>query len=129
DRFVAYIGLDVGTRQSGKRVGSTGLTKQGDAELRRLLFVCAKASLTAAKAGPNPFRDQYERERKKGLSGTAALCAVARKMACVCWSMHKHDSDYDPTRVNTRPCLNQERQGNPPENESKESDQPLDKQP
>lgn len=100
DQLVAYIGLDVGVRQSGKRIGHTGLTKQGDAELRRLLFVCAKAALSGKD---NPFKAQYYREKAKGLSSTAALCAVARKMACVCWSIYKHGTDYDPTRVNNRP--------------------------
>jgi transposase len=100
DQFVAYIGLDIGVRQSGKRTGYTGLTKQGDAEIRRLLFVCAKS---VVNANDNPFKAQYLREKEKGLSPTAALCAVARKLACVCWSIHKHGTDYDAARVNTRP--------------------------
>jgi transposase len=96
DQFVAYIGLDVGVRQSGKRAGETGLTKQGDAELRRLFFLCAKANLRVKES---PFREQYEREREKGLSTTAALNAVARKLARLCWSLVKHESTYDPDRV------------------------------
>lgn len=97
DQFVAYLGLDVGVRQSGKRKGETGLTRQGDAELRRLLFLCAKSSV---RAGGSPFAAQYERERAKGFSRTAALCAVARKMAKLCWSLARHaDAEYDPTRV------------------------------
>lgn len=96
DKFVAYLGLDVGVTQSGAHRGERGLTKQGDAELRRLLYVCAAASL---RAKGSPFRAQYDREREKGLSETAALCAVARKMAKVCWSLVKHDADYDPARV------------------------------
>lgn len=96
DQFVAYIGLDIGVRQSGKRQGETGLTKQGDAELRRLLFLCAKANLRRKES---PFREQYERERKKGLSATAALNAVARKLARLCWSLVKHGTSYDPKRV------------------------------
>jgi transposase len=96
DQFVAYIGLDVGVRQSGKRTGETGLTKQGDAELRRLFFLCAKANLRVVGS---PFREQYERELKKGLSSTAALNAVARKLARLCWSLVKHRSTYDPDRV------------------------------
>lgn len=105
DKFVAYVGLDVAVRQSGKREGRKGLTKQGDAELRRLLYVCA---LAAVRAKDNPFKEQYHRERAKGLSTVAALCAVARKMAQVCWSIHKHGTDYDPARVNRRPKKQQE---------------------
>lgn len=96
DQFVAYVGLDVAVRQSGKREGEKGLTKHGDAELRRLLFVCAKSTLSAKD---NPFKEQYHREKQKGLPSTAALCAVARKLACVCWALHHYNTDYDPERV------------------------------
>jgi transposase len=97
EQFVAYIGLDVAVRDSGKRKGERGLTKQGDAELRRLLYLCAQSSL---RAEGSPFGAQYEREQAKGLSKTAALCAVARKMAKVCWSLARHpEASYDPARV------------------------------
>lgn len=98
DHFVSYIGLDVDVRQSGKRRGNNGLSKQGDAELRRLLYLAAQANLRS-KDPSNPFKLQYERERKKGLPTTAALCAVARKLAKLCWSLHKYQSAYDPQRV------------------------------
>ena len=96
DAFVAYCGLDVGVRLSGKRSGQSGLTKQGDGELRRLLYLAAPANLRAKNS---PFKAQYERERAKGLSSTAALCAVARKLARLAWSLHKHGTSYDPGRV------------------------------
>jgi transposase len=96
DQFVAYIGLDIAVRQSGKRAGELGLTKQGDAELRRLFYLCAQANL---KIADSPFRAQYEREIKKGQTSTAALNAVARKLARLCWSLVKHETAYDPDRV------------------------------
>jgi transposase len=96
DQFVAYCGLDVGVRQSGKKHGQTGLTKQGDPELRRLLYMAAQANL---KASNSPFKAQYEKERAKGLATTAALCAVARKLARLAWSLHKHRTSYDPKRI------------------------------
>ena len=96
DKLVAYLGLDVGVQQSGKHRGERGLTKQGDAELRRLLFLCASASL---RAKDTVFKEQYEREKAKGLATTAALCAVARKMAKVCWSLARHGTEYNAQRV------------------------------
>jgi len=101
DQFVAYIGMDLDVRDSGKRKGQRALTKQGDAELRRLLYLCAQASI---RAKGSPFKAQYERELAKGYTKTAALCAVARKMARLCWSLHKHGSRYDPDRVYTAPA-------------------------
>jgi transposase len=94
--WVAYIGYDIAIRQSGKRKGELGLTKQGDAELRRLFYLCAQSSLNAKES---PFGEQYEREKKKGLKTTGALCAVARKLARVAWSLVQHESRYDAARV------------------------------
>ncbi len=105
DKLVAYIGLDIGVQQSGRKKGERGLTKQGDAELRRLLFLCASASLLCKDTG---FQAQYARERAKGLPSTAALCSVARKMAKVCWSIVRHGTDYDPARVYQTPTPKKE---------------------
>jgi transposase len=100
DQFVAYCGLDVRVRQSGQRSGQRsgqlGLSKQGEAELRRLLYLAAQANLRAIDS---PFKAHYERERAKGLSSTAALCAVARKIARLSWSLVTHGSTYDADRV------------------------------
>jgi transposase len=96
DAFVAFIGWDVRVRESGIRKGTMGLTKQGDAELRRLFYLAAKSSI---RAKASPFAVQYEREQKKGLKKTAALCAVARKLARLVWSLDTHQSCYDPARV------------------------------
>lgn len=96
DQFVAYVGLDVGVSESGKRKGQRGLTHQGDAELRRLLYLAAQSN---QRCKESPFKEQYVRERAKGLSSTAALCAVARKIAKLCWSLHKNGTTYDPARV------------------------------
>ena len=100
EKLVAYIGLGIGVQQSGRKKGERGLTKQGDAELRRLLFLCASASLLSKDTG---FKEQYGRELSKGLPSTAALCAVARKMAKVCWSLVQHGTEYDPRRVYQQP--------------------------
>lgn len=101
DQFVAYLGLDVRVRDSGLRRGRRALSKQGNAELRRLLFLCAQANLRR-RDPDNPFTVQYARERAKGLSSTAALNAVARKLARTCWSLHRYRTTYDPHRVHVQ---------------------------
>ncbi len=98
DQFVAYIGLDTRVGESGQHQGRRALTKQGDAELRRLLYLCAQANLRS-KDAENPFKQQYEREKAKGLTTTGALCAVARKLARTCWSLAAHGTRYEATRV------------------------------
>jgi transposase len=101
DAFVAYVGYDIRIRQSGKRQGELGLSKHGDAELRRLFYLCAKASI---RTKDSPFAAQYEREKKKGLKPTAALCVIARKMARLAWSLHHHGTRYDAARVYRSVC-------------------------
>jgi Transposase and inactivated derivatives len=100
DQFVAYCGLDLRVRDSGKYKGQRKLTKNGDAELRRLLYLAAKATLRAKNS---PFKAQYEREKAKGLTSIQAICAVSRKMAKLCWSLHHNKTTYNPERVYTKP--------------------------
>jgi transposase len=111
DQFVAYVGLDLRVSQSGRRRGQFGLSKHGDAELRRLLYL---AAMSAASSTRDPtFAERYAREQAKGLAKTAALNAVARKLAKVAWSIVTHGTSYDPERVDTQPV----------------DDKPLDNQP
>lgn len=100
DQFVAYIGLDVSVIQSGKRSGTMGITKQGDAEIRRLLYCAVMATLRIKDC---PFKNQYDRERAKGHSHVQAVCTVSRKMARLAWSLVKYNADYAPDRVYKRP--------------------------
>jgi transposase len=100
DQFVAYVGLDLRVQQSGRRRGRFGLSKHGDAELRRLLYLAAKAA--AQTKHDQTFARRYAREQAKGLAKTAALNAVARKLAKVAWSIVAHNTAYDPTRVDTQ---------------------------
>jgi transposase len=100
DEWIAYLGLDVRVQESGQHKGRCGLSKRGDAELRRLFFLAAIAN---CRCKSSPFKDQYEHERAKGLSTIAAACAVARKLAKVCWSLHTHKTEYDPDRVSKQP--------------------------
>jgi len=102
DQFVAYMGLDVRVRDSGQHRGKRTLSHQGNAELRRLLYLCAQANVRS-RDPDNPFKTQYARERAKGLSSTGALCAVARKLARTCWSLVQHETAYEAARVRQSP--------------------------
>lgn len=104
DQFVAFTGLDVRVRQSGQWRGQEKLTHHGSAEIRRLLWLAA-ASNQRGHHADNPFVAQYTQEQAKGLPTTAALCAVARKLARTCWSIHKHGTTFDPARVHHQPGI------------------------
>jgi transposase len=98
DAFIAYIGYDPRVRDSGQWRGRRCLSKRGPAELRRLLFTAAmSASRTRLW---QPF---YQRYRARGLSTTAALVVLARKLARVAFSIVKHNVDFHPERVKV-PC-------------------------
>jgi transposase len=96
DQWVAFIGFDVGIVESGKRKGQRGLTKQGDAELRRLLYLCAQSAIRSKKG---PFQAQYQRELARGRKKTAALCIIARKLAKVAWAIVEKGVSYDAEKV------------------------------
>lgn len=100
DAFTAYIGLDVAVRQSGKSAGRAKLTKQGDSELRRLLYMAALANLRCRES---VFKDRYRQLKAGGRSSTASLNIVARKIAHVCWALKRHGGEFDPSKVYRKP--------------------------
>jgi transposase len=91
DAFVAFIGLDVRVRDSGKFRGRRKLTKKGDPEIRRLLYNAAM------KACQHPhWKPYYQSLRDRGFSGTAALMALARKLVRVCYALLVKQVSFDP---------------------------------
>lgn len=91
DAFIAFLGLDVRVRDSGRYRGRRKLTKRGDPELRRLLFNAARAG-----ARTSDWKAYYERLRARGLSTTAASVALARKIARVAFAILRNHSEYLP---------------------------------
>jgi transposase len=92
DAFVAFTGLDPRPDDSGQHRGKRRLSKRGPGELRRLLFL---AAMSAAKT--KTWRPLFEHYRAKGLSGTAALVILARRIARTAWSIY-------PTKPNSTLC-------------------------
>ncbi len=98
DAFVAFIGLDIRVRQSGKKTGRSCLSKRGDPEARRLLYLAARATCRS----DGPFCDLYERYRKNGMSKIGAAAAVGRKIARTAWALYTKNQPYCPQRVLTQ---------------------------
>jgi transposase len=94
DSFVAYIGYDLCADDSGKRVGRRHLSKEGPSELRRLLYTAAMSA-----ANSRAWKPIYQRQLAKGLSPTAALVVIARKIARTAWSIYTHNTTFDPARI------------------------------
>ncbi|MBZ9537606.1 transposase [Modicisalibacter tunisiensis] len=91
DAFVAFLGLDVRVRDSGKQRGRRKLTKRGDPEVRRLLHNAAMA----ARRQPG-WKETFERYQARGLKSTQVLVILARKLARIAFSLMKHETGYRP---------------------------------
>lgn len=89
DAFVAYMGLDVRLRESGKYRGQRKLTKQGDSELRRLLYCAAQAARCHSR-----FAEYRQRQLDKGLSKIAANVALARKLARIAFTLMETNQPF-----------------------------------
>jgi transposase len=93
---VAYAGLDVTVRESGKWKGQRKLSKRGSGALRRGLYMAAFGCLRAKHSA---FRAYYEALVARGVKGRRALIAVMRKMLVVAYHLLKSGERYDPTKV------------------------------
>ena len=80
DAFVAFIGLDLRVRESGKLRGRRKLSKRGDPEARRLLYLA------------------------RGYSKTEAAVFIARKLARVAWAICTKQQPYNQQRVLNQHC-------------------------
>lgn len=90
DAVVAFSGLDPRPEDSGTKKGKRRLSKKGDPQLRRQLYLCAMA------ATRNPFfRAQYEALRARGLPSTAALVVLARKLLRIAFAVWKSRKPFD----------------------------------
>lgn len=96
DQVVAYAGLDVTVRESGKWKGQRKLSKRGSGELRRTLYLAAMRSVRRADSA---FGAYYQALGARGLKGNAALMAVMRKMLVVAYHLLRSGDTYDPSKV------------------------------
>ena len=100
DSLVAYAGLDLRVHDSGTHRGKRKLSKRGDAQLRWLLFMAARATLRSKKGAA--FQAYYARKVAEGWPKTAVICMMARKLARLASAMAKSGEAYDPERVFAR---------------------------
>jgi transposase len=97
DALIAFTGLDPRPNDSGKKTGQRRLSKRGWPEIRRLLYV---AAMSAART--KTWSAFYRAQRDKGLSTTAALIVLARKLLRVAFSLFKQQVNFDATLIAVR---------------------------
>jgi transposase len=95
-QVVAYAGLDITVKESGKWRGQRKLSKRGSGELRRTLYLTA---MRCVRREGSAFGAYYTALGARGLKGKAALVAVMRKMLVVAYHLLKSGDGYDPSKV------------------------------
>jgi transposase len=96
DQVVAYAGMDLRVRQSGKWKGQTKLSKRGSGHLRRILYL---AALRSIRLPTSPFGIYYHRLVKRGMKKGMAVVAVMRKLLIVAAHLILTQQDYDAGKV------------------------------
>ncbi len=95
-QVVAYAGLDITVRESGKWKGQRKLSKRGSGALRRALYL---AAMRCVRREGSAFGTYYQALGARGLKGNAALVAVMRKMLVVAYHLIKSGDRYEPAKV------------------------------
>ena len=99
DAVVAAYGLDPRPRDSGKHVGKRKLTKEGNPEDWRLIYLVA---LSAVKT--KTFKPIYTALRAKGFASTAAIVIIARRLLRIAFAVWTSGKPFDPTKVGNQAC-------------------------
>lgn len=99
--FASWLGLTPREHSSGNRRFLGKISKQGDSYLRMLLTHGARAVLNRAKqlrrAGHTLNRLQaWACKLEARVGHNKATCALANKLARICWATWKHQRDFDP---------------------------------
>ena len=96
DQVVAYVGLDLQVKHSGKWKGETKLSKRGSGRLRRILYL---AALRSIRLPTSPFGIYYHRLVHRGMKKGMAVVAVMRKLLIVAAHLIQTQQDYDASKV------------------------------
>lgn len=90
-QVAAFIGLNPQQAQSGTSLNHTHISKTGDAELRKMLYMPA---LVAIQYEPN-IKAFYEKLVGKGKPKKVAICAVMRKLIHIIYGVLKSQNPFD----------------------------------
>ena len=96
DQAVAYEGLDIEIKESGKFKGKAKLSKRGSGLLRQILYLAAIRSIQLEGSAFGAYYHYLVERRLKKMS---AVMAVMRKMVTVTTHLMKTGEDYDPTQI------------------------------
>ncbi|MGE8259349.1 MAG: IS110 family transposase [Stenotrophomonas sp.] len=94
-QVVAHAGLNPAQRQSGNYEGKARISRVGDGNFRKKLYMPALTGKTH-----NPVLKAFaERLREKGKSFKVVMCALMRKLIHLVWGVLKSGRPFDPEIV------------------------------
>lgn len=94
NQLASYSGLDVVLDESGDHQGPTAISKQGNAHIRRAMYMPALSAIQHNKAMRTFYRrlmENYSDDQKK-----KAVTAVMRKLLLLIYSLWKSGQTYNP---------------------------------
>lgn len=92
-KIAAFFGLHPTFKESGDGVWAMRMSKQGNAEVRRILF-----NVTRSAVVHNPvIRKTYEHHIAKGMKHSAAMGACMHKILRIVYGMLKNKTIFDPS--------------------------------
>lgn len=92
-QLASFAGLDVVLDESGHKKGATKISKQGNAYIRRALYMPVLSAIQHNRA----LKTFYERIAQKNPNNKQiAVIAVLRKMVLLIYSLWKSGQEYDP---------------------------------
>lgn len=92
-QLVSYAGYDIVENQSGKKAGTTRMSKKGNAHIRRAMHLPAFGVVRYQEAC---FVSLYQRLIARGKTKMQAYVAVQRKLLILIWTLWRKDEHYDP---------------------------------
>lgn len=93
--FAAWLGLVPKHEQSGNKLKSMGISKNGNRYLRTLLIHGARAIVSLYKNNEDPLK-KFGMRIKQKRGKHIAYVAVAHKMARIIWAMQTKNQSYNP---------------------------------
>jgi transposase len=94
-QWLAYAGLDISVKQSGKWVGKGKLTKRGNSYLRKRLFMAAWGAVRHDEL----FKKYYDHLRNdRHRKYREALTIISKKIVRIMFELAKNNTVYDPDR-------------------------------
>lgn len=90
-QWIAYVGMDIGLRESGTWHGRGRISKRGSAYLRKRLFSAA----WGAVMHNDVFKSYYRILKEKGRHHTEALIIISRKILRIAFSVLKNNRPFN----------------------------------